>query len=318
MALFIVISAPVLFFIFMNISYFGIKIFGASNTLNAFWVVLALVVTPLSMGFSAAWYINRYFKRLIAAIDALSSDHSKTIIQTSGIVEFDTVANKFNRLQQRLVQEEELRKNLIMDTSHEFNTPLAALTAQLAAMKDGVLVADKKRLGMLLEHTNRLSSLADGLDAYSRAKLPSGKTKQAVDLKAMCAKITDQYKGQLIDHHMLVNVSIADDYQLQADPAALEHILTNVLLNSLRYSQGSKISVSANNSDFSISDNGKGVGKEHLKHIFERFYRVDASRSRHTGGMGLGLAIVYELAHNQGWTVFAEDNKPGLKITFRF
>jgi signal transduction histidine kinase len=74
------------------------------------------------------------------------------------------------------------------------------------------------------------------------------------------------------------------------------------------------VTISASPTQIVFSDNGQGVPADSLSYLFERFYRVDRSRSRDTGGLGLGLAIVRELAHRQGWQIQAMDNKPGLKI----
>jgi two-component system sensor histidine kinase BaeS len=317
LALYIIITGPLVFFVFMNLVYFGTTLTGTNRMLNAFWVVLAVIVTPLAMGFTAAWYINRYFKRLSAAIENLSNKSKSDVIEPSGIAEFDAIVAKFNVLQQRLQREEDLRKNLIMDTSHEFNTPLAALTAQLTAMKDGVLPASSKRIRVLLEYTGRLSALVSGLDAYARAKLPSNKPQESVELGALCLKVADQCEDLWKRRGMILDLNIPAGYQLQADPEVLERMVFNLFLNALHYSNGSKISVHATTNGFSIGDDGIGIAAAHLPYIFERFYRVDSSRSRRTGGMGLGLAIVYELAQSQGWSVSA-DNHPGLRVFFKY
>lgn len=113
---------------------------------------------------------------------------------------------------------------------------------------------------------------------------------------------------------MRIEMEIAPSYLISAHKQSLDHILTNLIQNALRYSGGETITITAHKKRLVIADDGKGVPSDSLPYLFERFYRVDPSRSRETGGLGLGLAIVRELAQRQGWQIHAEDNRPGLKI----
>jgi signal transduction histidine kinase len=98
----------------------------------------------------------------------------------------------------------------------------------------------------------------------------------------------------------------------------LQQILANLMQNALRYSYATEITIHATTHTLTFRDNGKGVPTESLPYLFERFYRVDKSRSRETGGLGLGLAIVRELAEGQGWNVTVENARPGLVFNLHF
>jgi two-component system phosphate regulon sensor histidine kinase PhoR len=109
---------------------------------------------------------------------------------------------------------------------------------------------------------------------------------------------------------------------VQADRRALEHVLGNLLDNALKYCPaGSSVRIIAEREDdgvrIAVSDNGPGIGPEHLPRLFERFYRVDPGRSRELGGTGLGLAIVKHLVEAMGGTV-GVDSRPGSGTTFSF
>ncbi|HTK06807.1 MAG TPA: ATP-binding protein [Ktedonobacteraceae bacterium] len=104
---------------------------------------------------------------------------------------------------------------------------------------------------------------------------------------------------------------------IQANRGALQQILMNLMQNTLRYSQATEVTIETTAHELLFSDNGKGVPSESLPYLFERFYRVDTSRSRTTGGLGLGLAIVRELAERQGWAIAAVAGHPGLMFVLK-
>lgn len=316
-ALIITICGPLVFVLFTNLQYIAVLLLGDSVWQNWVWIPLAIVSAPLLMGLLSARYVTRPLRAFVAAIESLRQNNYRTQLRPVGIREFDQVAAKFNALTQRLADEEELRKNLISDTSHELNTPLAAMLGQLTAMEDGVLPITPERVAILKQQTERLIALVAGLDDYTQARLPSAFEEQTpLLLFPICAQLERQLAPSLARHGMSLLVDVPQSYRVQANRAALERMLTNLIHNALRYSHGTVITVSAGETQLAVRDDGQGVPTEQLPHLFERFYRVDASRSRDTGGLGLGLAIVRELAERQGWQVHAEDAGPGLRVVF--
>ena len=112
-----------------------------------------------------------------------------------------------------------------------------------------------------------------------------------------------------------MKLNIAEDYIIYINRGVLQQIFTNLMQNTLRYSQATEVIIAATEASahqLVFSDNGKGVPSKSLPYLFERFYRVDKSRNKATGGLGLGLAIVRELAESQGWTITAVAGHPGL------
>jgi signal transduction histidine kinase len=320
-ALLIVIGIPLNFFLFMNINYVAVRFLAVPESGLAFYVQVALLIvsTPLIVGLLATRYVTRPLRNFVAAIQAVPGANYQTRLAPSGVREFDEVFAAFNALTQRLAAEEELRKNLISDTSHELNTPLAAMLAQLSAMQDGVLPISAERIAELARQTERLIDLVAQLDAYTQARLP-GAFDQAAPLRLLdvCRQLETSFAPLLAEQQMRLDIAVPPDAVVTADRAALERMLANLIQNALRYSHGSLITIAADQRQLSVSDNGRGVASEHLPFLFERFYRVDASRSRTTGGLGLGLSIVRALAERQGWQAHAEDARPGLRIVLTF
>jgi signal transduction histidine kinase len=316
-ALLILVGIPLNFFLFMNINYVAVRVLGVpeEGLAAAAQVALLFVSTPLLLGLLVAWYVARPLQRFVTAIETVQRANDHSPLPPSGVHEFDQVFAAFNRLSRRLAAEEELRKNLISDTSHELHTPLTAILTQLTAMQDGVLPLTRERVTVLARHAERLVDLVAQLDAYTHARLPTAPNAAvALSPRDVCRHIEAGFAPALAEQQRYLRIAVPADYRLVAEPAALEQILTNLVQNALRHSRGQTITVAAEEARLWVQDDGQGVAAEHLPLLFERFYRVDASRSRATGGLGLGLAIVQALAERQGWRVHAEDACPGLRV----
>jgi two-component system sensor histidine kinase BaeS len=170
----------------------------------------------------------------------------------------------------------------------------------------------KERISIVKNEAERLVELVKQLDAYAKARVPNTSVSELVPLQSFCQEVIGQFEFELKKQKIHVGLDIAPDDTVRANPAALRQIFVNLVQNTLRYAEASEIVIKADAQRISFSDNGKGVPSESLTHLFERFYRVDTSRSRDTGGLGLGLAIVRELVESQGWTITVEVGKPGL------
>jgi len=171
--------------------------------------------------------------------------------------------------------------------------------------------------------TDRLIRLVNDLLVLTRA-----------DAGALNLKLTDLDLGEIArtrcenlsrladQRKVRLNVEVREPAEVQADPDRLSQVLDNLLDNAIRHAPGdSSITVTiqpdGNEISCAVSDQGPGISPQHLPFIFERFYRVDASRGRHSGGSGLGLAIVRSLVTAQGGRVSAESIEgQGTTITF--
>lgn len=267
---------------------------------------LAALLGAIGIGWFTSRIVSKPLKKLAAGMKKLRESHYHLRLEEKDSEEFNILIREFNSLAAELQRVEELRKNLISDTSHELRTPLASLTAQLEGIDDGVITLDKERVKLLRAEVSRLSEMTDGLQDYARLRSQVIKPeRQNIKLKEILDKIIVQHKKSLEDKKIAVHLNLAADYSLTADPKLLERVFTNLFENAIRYSQAKNITVTANQEQIIFADDGVGIPAQHLQDIFERFFRLEKSRSRATGGLGLGLSIVKEIIEAHGWKITA-------------
>lgn len=278
---------------------------------------LAALLGAIGIGWLISRMVARPLKKLGAGMKKLRESHYHLRLEENDSEEFNTLVGEFNGLAAELQRTEELRKNLISDTSHELRTPLASLTAQLEGIEDGVLTLDKERIKLLRTEVNRLSEMTEGLQDYAHLRSQVIKPeRQNVKLKEILDKIKVQHKKSLDDKKMAVSLNFADDYSLLADPKLLERVFSNLFDNAIRYSQAKNITIVANQEQIIFTDDGVGIPAQHLQDIFERFFRLEKSRSRATGGLGLGLSIVKEIVQAHGWKISARTPQNNKGVEF--
>ncbi|MFA5051910.1 MAG: ATP-binding protein [Patescibacteria group bacterium] len=270
------------------------------------------------IGYLTFRIIKRPLNKLSNGLKTLRDSHYTRRLKEDESEEFNAVIREFNSLAAELQRVEELRRNLITDASHELRTPLASLQAQLEGIQDGVLKIDPERLALLQTQVARLHELTNGMQDYAYLRSQALRLQRtATHLRELVDKITASFKEKIQHNKITVHNDVPADYTIDADPALLERIFNNLMENSIRYSQATHITVSASGKNFSFSDNGVGIPPEHLHNIFERFFRLDKSRSRASGGMGLGLSIVKEIVEAHGWHIQAETPADGHGVEFR-
>jgi len=278
---------------------------------------LAALLGAVGIGFLIARIISRPLNKLGTGMKKLRDSHYKFQLEENDSEEFNALIKEFNSLASELHRVEELRKNLISDTSHELRTPLSSLMAQLEGMEDGVIALDKERIKLLRQQVDRLSELTEELQNYASLRSQSIKPQlKNFQLKEIINKITEQFKGSLAEKKMAVHLDFADDYKLTADEKLIERVFANLFDNVIRYSKAENINISANSEQIIFTDDGVGIPEQHLGDIFERFFRLERSRSRQTGGLGLGLSIVREIIEAHNWKIKAKipENKKGVEF----
>jgi two-component system sensor histidine kinase BaeS len=311
----ILASGPITFILFPIASrvLIHVGVVGAPNSFTALALyVLVTLGTPLVLGLLGAHFVRRPLRHFKEAMASLEQSNYTIQLRPTGIREFDEVFTKFNKLTERLQHEEKLRKDLVSDTSHELNTPLTTIIGQLTALQEGKYPLTKERITTLKEQAERLAELVRQLDAYTKARMPDAAKPEDIPLKPLCVELIGHFELELKQKGITAQLHIADGVIIRANRSALQQILANLMQNTLRYSHATEVTITSTAGKLVFSDNGKGVPAESLPYLFERFYRVDRSRSRTSGGMGLGLAIVRELAESQGWDISARAGHPGL------
>jgi two-component system sensor histidine kinase BaeS len=203
------------------------------------------------------------------------------------------------------------------------HTPVATLDAYLEGLEDGVATLDTDTADVLRTQTRRLAMLAEDLSAISRAEegrleLHLSSTAPDALVSAATAASADRYAARGVDLNSMVPAGLPP---VRVDADRIGQVLGNLLENALRHTpSGGTVTVSARPAgrdvELLVSDTGEGIPIEHLPHVFERFYRVDAARDRTHGGSGIGLAIAKALVDAHGGQIGADSPGPGRGATF--
>ena len=225
--------------------------------------------------------------------------------------------------QRRLVEEmrkvEEFRRDFIADVSHEIKTPLTGILGAIDLLVGGGVPADMhgKLLDMVKVDGERLNALAQGV--LSLARLERGDagdmlSRTCVDLASLVDEITERLAPQATMKGVSLVVQAIDQCEVECDAQLVESAISNLVMNAIRHSGSNRVWISvsreAGKARVVVEDHGVGIPEEHREKVFDRFHRVDDSRSAETGGAGLGLAIVRRIARLHGGEVTLEPVEP--------
>ena len=252
-----------------------------------------------------------------------TGDYSQRVT-TDSRDEVGQLAVAFNRMSLELESLERLRRDLVANVSHELKTPISALRAHLENLLDGVERPDAETLQVMLTQSERLGRLVDQLLELSR--LESGDVpleRDCVDLAPLVAEVLSEIEVARPDRDVRLAEYVPEDLPpVFADRERVHQVLFNLLDNAVRFTpEGGRVTVSASKHngsvDVVVADTGPGIAAEDLPRVFERFFRVDESRSRDDGGTGIGLAIARSVVEAHGGRIWAESD-PGRGSTFTF
>ncbi|MDE3077110.1 MAG: HAMP domain-containing protein [Chloroflexota bacterium] len=264
-------------------------------------------------------------RRLAAASDRLARGHYAERVPVGGGDELDELANSFNEMAGALEGTEHRRLELIGDVAHELRTPVATLQGNLEGLLDGVVEPSERTWAKLQDEVGRLRRLIDDLQELSRAEARQIPLHlQPVSPQGIAHAAVERLTGQFEEKGLEFSVDApAGLPAVLADRDRAIQVLTNLLTNALRYTPapGSvrlTVERSGESVQFRVADSGVGISAEDLPHVFERFYRVDKSRSRMLGGSGIGLTIAGALVQAMGGRIWAESSGHGRGSTFGF
>jgi len=276
---------------------------------------IALLVAAAA-GMALAARLTRPLRALTATANRYAAGDRGARAGERGRDEVAEVARAFNRVADRLRQEEEHQQRLIADIAHELRTPLTVLKGELEALEDGLLEADTATFRRLGEEVTLLERLVQDLRLLTQAE--SGEltlTRRPVDLAALAREVTASFARRAGQRQVRL-VPHLEPATVDADPDRLKQVLVNLLENAARHAPaGSAIDVSVGPVDgeahLAVRDHGPGIPAEERERVFQRFYRMDRARSRAAGGSGLGLAIVRSLVELHHGTVQASSHEQG-------
>ncbi len=310
----------------MNMLYAADRRFQAQQT-RATWIIAGFAVLLAAV---VAVLLARLFqapaKRLVLATHRLASGDYATRVPERGSDELSQLAKDFNKLATSLEAAERSRRDFIADISHELRTPLAILRGELEAIEDGVRRLDATTLASLQSEVTMLSQLIDDLYELSLADIGAlSFEKVKVNVAALVEGVAETFRERLGTKDIALETEVgAEPALMSADPHRLTQLMKNLLENSLRYTDpGGKVRVAvASGPDelrIDVHDSHPAVPEPLLPHLFERLFRADASRSRQSGGAGLGLALCRHIATEHDGTITASRSPlGGLWIDVRF
>jgi signal transduction histidine kinase len=283
---------------------------------------------------AAAIAVSAYFSRMIiaplqammAASQRIIEGHYEDRVQVSGSNELGQLGERFNQMAAQLEQIEVHRRQLIGDVSHELRTPLTAIKGSMEGLLDGVLPATPDTFEQIQNEAERLRRLVDDLQELSRVE--SKAYLLHISPLAITGLVTTTLKRlahSIKKKQIIVHINLADELPLVlVDEDRVVQVLINLVGNALNYTpeMGEITITGIQIQDFlqiSIMDTGIGILPGHLPHVFDRFYRVDKSRSRGTGGgSGIGLTVTRSLVEAHGGTIRVESKGEGEGSTFIF
>lgn len=281
---------------------------------TALVLLVAVGVTTL-----VAVRLVRPLRALTVAADRVRDGAAATVAVT-GPEEIARLATAFNDMAERRRQVEQLRRAMVGDVAHEMRTPVTNIRGWLEAAEDGVVPLDRELMSSLLEEALLLQHVIDDLQDLSAAD--AGELRlhpQPVDVADLLATVADAFAATA-DRAGITLLVDTQPMTCSADPIRLRQAVGNLLTNALRHTPaGGRITISARTRGeaqvIDVADTGPGLTPEEQAMVFERFWRAERSRSRQTGGSGLGLSIVRKLAEAHGGTV-SVTSTPGAGATF--
>lgn len=219
----------------------------------------------------------------------------------------------FNQMADNLSRIEQLRRTMVVDIAHEFRTPMTNIRGYIEGLEDGVVSPSKDVLQMLKSETLRLVRLIEDLQQLTHADAAKGYlNRQDVYLPDLITRVLELYKSQFQDRGISVETRLKEHVgSLKADPDRLLQAMANLVQNASQYTPPEgRVRITAEQVPEGIrvvvANTGQGINPADLPFIFERFYRADKSRSRESGGTGIGLAIVKEIVEAHGGRVGAK------------
>lgn len=280
---------------------------------------LAVGLLAVLVGIAFAWRLSAPLKRLEGAAHQVSQGNLEQRVLVEGSDEVANVARAFNEMATNLQCARQVQQHMIADIAHELRTPLSVLQGNLQAILEDVYPLEKAEIATIYDETLVLSRLVNDLRELARAEARQlSLDMQPVDVLQLVGHSTALFVELASETGVQMTASIVGDIPLVlADTNRVQQVLHNLLSNALRHTPSNgtiNVRVETVGGDgreqvrVSVTDSGPGIPAEHLPHVFDRFWRADAARSRDQGGSGLGLAIARQLVEAQGGQIGVESS----------
>lgn len=288
------------------------------NNASLIWIGATLIVFMILFRFFLSG-LTRYFDEVSRGIDLLLSDNEEEIILPPEMSAIETKLNTMRRTLERRELEarmaEQRKNDLVVYLAHDIRTPLTSVIGYLSLLDelpDMPMEQRARYVHITLDKAKRLDLLINEFFEITRYNLQEiTLEKETIDLYYMLVQIVDEFYPILETHGNTAKLVADENLTVFADPVKLARVFNNILKNAIAYSyQGSEIVISAESTEkevlIYIRNKGKTIPEKKLESIFEKFYRLDDSRTSNTGGAGLGLAIAKEIVALHGGTITAQ------------
>jgi two-component system sensor histidine kinase BaeS len=277
--------------------------------------ITALALTAgLAVAAVLAWILARNVSRPVqsigAAVRRLSDGDFAARADSRFAGEIGDLAERVNQLAATLEKNRTARQRWMADIAHELRTPVAVMKGEIEAVADGIREPDRRTIASLAEEADHLASMVDDLQALALADAGALDLRKApVNLDELVRQALEAFANRLEERGVRARSRIAANVVVIADAQRLRQLLHNLLENSARYVEpGGRLEVSLTPGKAAVlrlEDSGPGVSDDQLARLFDRFYRVEGSRSRTTGGSGLGLSICRNIVEAHGGSIEA-------------
>jgi two-component system, OmpR family, phosphate regulon sensor histidine kinase PhoR len=311
--------------------------FNSQRTFAALVIVVLPIICLLTSYFTVNYLIERFIYRRVKIIYKRITETKKDKRETDSVIpetleeveqEVEAWALGKNKQIETLQELEEYRRNYLGNVSHELKTPIFNIQGFLHTLIDGGLKDDSIKLNYLQKaarNTERLENIVNDLETISRLESKQVLLElQVFDIQQLAIEVFDDLEMQAKEKNIRLTFKDGANhgYRVHADKESIRQVLTNLIANSIKYGKkGGNTKLGFYDMDkivlIEITDNGIGIARHHLKHLFDRFYRVDKSRSRDVGGTGLGLSIVKHIVEAHGQTVHVRSSE-NVGSTFGF
>lgn len=289
-------------------------------------ISIFLAVLTILIGILLVRRMVNPLAQVVAAARAVAGGDLSTRVSVSGPDDLRALSDSFNHMAAALERNNNERRDMLADIAHELRTPLTIMRGRLEGIVDGIYPANADHITPALEETYLLERLVEDLRLLTLAELRQLHFEYSqVSLNDLSRHVIDMFQAEAEEKHITLTAQLPEtDALISADHQRTEQVIGNLVANAIRYTpEGGKVWITVEkaqgNMVLSVNDNGPGIASEDLPHIFNRFWRAEKSRSRASGGAGLGLAIARQLVEAQGGQISAS-NLPegGLQVSCQF
>lgn len=277
---------------------------------SIFFTAAGAIILVIIISYFVAKKLSGPLLQMRRAAEKMTKGDWATRIHITGNDEVSELGTSLNLLALELERQEKIRKSMTADIAHELRTPLATLKSHMEAFEDGIWEPTPERIRGCTEEINRLIHLIHDLEQLNTIESPDFRMNFLQhDLKQTIENCIESVRGAFLQKNIMLDTKLSGGLDFPFDEERMKQVFFNLLSNSLKYTpSGGLVIVSAIEEKKSVllvvEDSGSGIKTDSQSKVFNRFYREDSSRSRNTGGSGIGLAIVKRLVeahHGEVW-----------------